>query len=833
MTTSKYSLMSIAKRFFIAAIAATAVPAVANNQPDTDKEWVCRANANGEWQCNPSTNPADIAPVTTASTAKAATSITHRPSSQWDWVYKDQLEDISLCKTGCDGAYIAPPSDWEDANKEPDTAPLRASANNSNLEGSTAFLSGAVELTQGHRRLKADNAVLDRDNNQLRVEGNIEIREPGLLIRADKARINTENNFGHFEQALFLQHDSGLRGQARFIERASASALDLQQGSMTQCSPDDETWIIYASDVHLNNKEGWGSAKHAKLKLNDIPVLYTPYMTFPIDDRRKSGLLFPTLAQSNSNGFEISIPVYLNLAADFDATFTPRFIEKRGTMLEGELRQISRHGSWVAAGAMLKDDQYKADGSIGANSSDSPPREERWVGRITHNGKLGSMTTKLDYNKVSDEKFFDDLTPDSLALIRSDHLIQTVSLGYRDNNWQAKLIAQQYQTIDDLLSSQYQFMPRLTIEKNSSGANFSPEWLFEAEFTDFKHDQSIEQGGSFVTGKRSFAEAGISYPTRWTPGFIIPTVKLRSISYDLNSFQPGADQTPSVTTPLATLDMGLVFERETQFANSNYLQTLEPRVYYFYSDYKAQDDNPTFDTRALKFSYSQLFRDTRFTGHDRLDDANQASLGITSRFINDSEGREVLNISLGQIFYFNNRRVQLNSATAADVSSNSQIASEVQYQPTDRLWLTNTLLWDSRQDYLQEGGLSMHYQASNNSLYNLGYRFNRAAAGNSQDLSQADASAVVPINERWSSFARYRYDIEENRAIDDMVGLQYEDCCWMVRMLYQRSLKNENNLVAERDYAFILEFELKGLGSLGNKARNLLKENILGYEDLD
>ena len=866
MAASKYSLTSIANRFFIAAIVATPVPAIANSQPDPDKQWVCKANAGGEWQCleqsTSSTSPATAAaraPLVTANAATAATSIANLPASQWDWVSKSQLEDVSLCKTGCDGAHIAPSPDWEDAGKDPDTAPLRASSNNSNLQGSTATLSGDVELSQGHRRLKTDRAVLDRDNNQLIVEGNIEIREPGLLIRADKGRINTEDNLGHFEQALFLQHDSGFRGHARFIERASASTFDLEQGSITQCTPEDEAWIINASDIHLDNEEGWGSAKHARININDVPVFYTPYMTFPIDDRRKTGLLFPTLAQSNKNGFEISAPIYLNLAADYDATFTPRFIEKRGTMYEGELRQINRFGSWVISGAKLKDDQYEetsgADDPIDTDlndlpgkKSDIPPREDRWVGRVTHNGRIGPITTKVDYNKVSDEDFFDDLTPDSLELKRSDHLIQSASLGYRNDNWQAELIAQEYQTIDDLLSSQYQFMPRLTIEKNSTGANFSPEWVFEAEFTDFKHDESIDDGGRFVTGERTFAEAGVSYPMRWAPGFIIPTVKVRSVSYDLASFETDADQTPSATTPLATLDMGLIFERETLFADSKYLQTLEPRLYYFYSDYEEQGDNPTFDAKALKFSYSQLFRDTRFTGHDRLDDANQVSVGITSRFINDTQGREVLSMSLGQIFYFSDRRVQLNTNTADEVASNSQIASEVQYQPTDKLWLTNTLLWDSRQDYLQEGGLGMHYQTSNNSLYNLGYRFNREAASNlgfgKRHVSQTDASIVLPINERWSTFARYRYDIEENRAIDDMVGLQYEDCCWMVRVLYQRGLKDEyveiieddeltSNIVVERDYAFIVEFELKGLGSLGNKARNLLKENILGYEDLD
>lgn len=854
MAANHYSLPTIAKHLLVAAIAASPMPVVASAELTPDQQWICKADANNQWQCE---GQSKVSHSTTLSLPNAKVVASQNSlDSTWDWVPKSQLADPSVCKTGCDGAYVAPLADWEDADKDPEGAPLRANADHSHMQGNSVALSGEVVLTQGNRSFKTDRALLDRDNNQLTFEGNVEIREPGLLIRADKANINTESNLGNFEQALFLQHNhgskgNGFRGQAATIDRASQTTLDLEQGKITQCTPDDELWMIDANSIHLDSEEGWGSAKHAKVRIKDIPVFYTPYMTFPIDDRRKTGLLFPALGTGNKNGFEFSAPLYLNIAPDFDATIAPRFIEKRGTMYEAEVRQLSSFGTWVVSGAQLKDDQYQEVDDTDApieellgRENDIPPRENRWVGRVTHSGKIGPIITQVDYNKVSDENFFSDLSPDSLELQRSDHLKQTASLGYRNNNWQAELIAEQFQTIDDLLSSQYQFMPRLTLERNSTGANFSPEWLFEAQYTDFKHDESIDDGGRFETGQRSFAEAGISYPMRWAPGFIIPTAKVRSVNYKLDAFKNDSDDTPSATVPLVTLDMGLVFERQARFGNSNYLQTLEPRLYYFYSDYEEQGSNPKFDTKALKFSYSQLFRDTRFTGHDRLDDANQASIGVTSRFINDTEGREVLSLSLGQIFYFKDRRVQLSTATPDEVVSHSEIAGEIQYQPTEKLRLTNTLLWDSRQDYLQEGGLGVHYQATSKSLYNLGYRFNREAASNlgfgKRDVSQADASVVLPIDDRWSTFARYRYDVEENRAIDDMFGLQYEDCCWMVRLLYQRSLKDEyvdneltSNIAVERDYAFILEFELKGLGSLGNKARSLLEENILGYEDLD
>ena len=511
-------------------------------------------------------------------------------------------------------------------------------------------------------------------------------------------------------------------------------------------------------------------------------------------------------------------------------------------MLEAELRQKSRFGEWAIGGAQLKDDLFTETPSPGSEE-DTPSQENRWLGNIQQAGNILGLSTRIDYSKVSDNDFFKELSTNSLELKRNRHLNQQATLGYRDDNWQVELTAQDHQTIDDLLNSQYQLMPQLSIERNNSGVNFETEWLLNAEFTSFQHDQSIDDGGSFVTGDRNFVEAGLSYPMRWAAGFIVPSAKIRSLSYDLDELSAGDDTSPSASTPLVTLDMGLIFERAGTFSGSSYTQTLEPRLFYFYSDYDDQIGNPDFDTKELDFSYSQLFRDSRFSGNDRLDDANQTSVGITSRFINNDDGREIITLSIGQIFYLEDRRVQLGSSAFEDTVSNSNIATEIQIQPSDNTWLTTSLLWNSRTDTIDEGGFGVHYQTNNSSLYNLGYRFRRDSVrtlGNTRrDLSQADASIVLPITDRWSVFGRYRYDIEEQYALDEMVGVQYDDCCWMVRLLYQQSVDDQyanelnDQIIVERDYAFVLEFQLKGLGSLGNKAESFLRESILGYEDFE
>lgn len=841
-------------------VACVVLPAITNADSKLypQQQWVCQPGNNGSWQCQekpgaPGDYPkAPAAAVSTANTSSPSNAETPDSKSlpQWDWVAKEQLADPSICNTGCQGAYVEPEPNWEGAESDPAHAPVIADADSSSMADNTVTLTGNVSISQGNRRIRSNSAKLNRQNGELLVEGDVEVRQPSLLVRAQQSAINIDTGLGQFSNAHFLQHDSGVRGSAETLQRISPTITELNKGSFTQCTPDDETWMFRASEIHLDSDKGWGTAKHARLNIKDVPVFYTPYITFPIDDRRKSGFLFPSMGSSSGGGFEFSSPYYLNLAPNYDATIAPRYITNRGTMAELELRQLSQYGLWQLSGAHLGNDDVLIDPDIGVISTDRPTtqfpdavlgQEDRWIAAVKQKGALGPIRTAIDYTEVSDIDYFDDFSNTGLEVKRTTHLSQKGELSYRSRGWASSLTVQDYQTLDEQLNQQYQLMPQLTVTRGNRGAYFSPEWLLSAEFTDFKHKQSIDEGGAFETGQRTFAEAGLSYPMRWAAGFVVPTTKIRTINYDLEEFKANSDSSPAVTAPMATLDMGLIFDRSTQFGNNRYTQTLEPRLFYFYSDYEDQTGNPDFDTSELTFGYSQLYRDTRFSGHDRLDDANQLSIGATTRFIDEDSGREVITASLGQIFYFDDRKVQL--AGQPEELSNSYIASEVQYQPRDRLWISNTLLWDSRKDALREGGISLSYQQNTNTLYNLGYRFRRDGAssltGSRRNLEQADASLVYPLNPSWSLYSRYQYDVDENRALEQTAGLQYEDCCWMVRFLYQEGFDNEyvdelnGAIVVEQDYLFVLEFQLKGLGNIGNKAITILERSILGYEDLE
>jgi LPS-assembly protein len=829
--TTFYSLLASA------VLLAAALPVKA----DSSGPWLCTPDSKNQWHCSRQ--------ATTNSVASAGQRlINSNDSARWDWVRRADLADPSRCKTGCEGAYTEPLADWPNAGDKPQYSPILAESGSYTTVDNVASFSGGVTISRGHQRIIADRASLDRNSNQTSVAGHIEIREPGLLIRASSAQFDNSDGTGQFEGSEFVLHRSALRGAAESLQRPSADTLIIEQGMITQCSPDNETWRFEASTIALDQDSGVGTARGATLIIKDVPVLYTPYISFPIDERRTTGFLWPTFGSSGDSGVDITTPYYINIAANTDATLAPRLIGDRGLMLEAELRHLNRFGHWLLGGAKISDNLYEqfsddAEGLSPRALRDLPPQKNRWLAHIKQNGSIGAIETRIDYSKVSDDEYFRDLSVNSLEVKRTSHLNQMLALDYKQRDWQANLVVQQRQTLDEDLNNQYQLMPQLSLERNSHSEAFALEWLAQTQISNFQHDDAIDKGGEFVTGQRIYAESGLRYPLRWAGGFIVPTAKIRHLNYNLDANVAGADTSINTTIAAATLDMGLFFERPSSFGDGNFLQTLEPRLYYSYSGYKDQSEQPDFDSKELTFSYSHLFRDSRFSGHDRLDDANQLSLGVTSRFIDTDTGREVLSASIGQIFFFEDRRVALNVTKDWATRDSSYMATALQYQPHERVWLNNHLLWDSEQNTLQEAGASFHYRSTTNSLYNLNYRYRRDGDRNlltgQQNLEQLEASVLYAVNEHWSVYSRVKYDITEEQGIDSMLGLQYESCCWKLSLLYQEGFEDEfvnepaGTLLVENDYAFIIEFQLKGLGGISGKTNNILKESILGYEDLD
>lgn len=815
--------------------------------PPVDQEWQCSPGATGTWNCAAVARPAgpfaNVPRPFRAATraappgAPAADALTET----MDWVPRAQLSatDQAALPAACGGRYVEPPLDLP-TGETAVFGTVYASSNESELQRDpdVARFSGDVTVSQGDRRLRADSATYLREESRVEIAGQVQYREPGLLLRGDKASFSTEKGTAELEKGRFVMHAQQLRGDADSIRRNENGTIDLDGASYTQCEPGADDWKIEAEHIHLDRETGQGTAKNARLEVRGVPVLYTPYIRFPVDDRRMSGFLWPSFANASQNGLDVALPYYLNIAPNYDATITPRYMDQRGPMASLELRTLNRFGHFAATGSYLPDDNVEHD--------------ERWLTGLQHQGNpYAHVSTFIDYTKVSDEDYLRNLGASGLDVKRSTHLLQNGGVDWQiDRNWHAQALVEQYQLLDLSLVTPYKIMPRLELARDAGGEPFRIDYALRSQYTAFQHENSNR-----LTGQRLYVEPQLSYPMEWAAGYIKPTAGFQSISYNLEdgycqtaqpggNCRPGSDS-PSVAAASFSLDGGYFLERESALFGGSFLQTLEPRAYYLYVGSDGHRDIPNFDTSELTFSFEQLFRNTRFSGHDRIADANQGSLSVTSRLIDDASGREVLTASIGQIYYFDERRVTLgNLPRMQESESSSEIAAELQARPSREIWVSGTTLWDTGRDRIDEGGVQMHWSPAEDTLFNLGYRYRRdhtevAIDGNGdpildfagnpliieRPIDQVDFSTTLPLGQHWKLFARYQYDLTNDASLEELAGIEYSSCCWSVRMVYQEGVDWDNG----RDYGFYLQFMLRGLGGIGKDIDRMLEKSIFGY----
>lgn len=799
-------------------------------------QWLCESSEDGQssqCQSGPNTRQSTSAEnksrkkpgnLAGRQTSKVGARKTPPKSALLDWVRNKQLtpEQQSLASGYCKGVYIDPLANV-DKSIDPKDTDIETLAGNSELQGEQISLSGGVEIKQSYRHLKSNTAQVNKTTRIVVLEGNVELREPGVLLLSDRAEINTDSGQAQLDNSRFVLHEQHLSGGAPSINRNEDGLVTLENGHFTYCPPADNTWELDANKIELDRDSGVGTARQARLKIKDIPVFYAPVISFPIDDRRKSGFLWPEVGSASDGGFDIAAPYYFNLAENYDATLVPRHIGDRGAMTEAEARYLGKQaGYWAVGGSFLSDDDLYPDED-----------GDRWLSRIEQHGLIRNRwRTNIDYTRVSDKDYFGDLGTTSLEVRRQTHLRQIGEVDYLGEDWLMQLRLQQFQTIAKDLNDEYKKLPQLSINRRRIQTPFELGYILGAEYTHFDHDTKI-------TGQRMFSQAGVSFPMRWAAGFITPTVKYKQLSYKLDDpFGLALDENPDEGAAVFSLDSGLYFERETSWNGWNYQQTLEPRVFYLYSGGKDQNDLPAFDTSELTFSYNQLFRESRFSGHDRIDDANQLAVGLTTRFIDSKSGRETLSASLGQIFYFEDREVRPNPLTGIIEDSSSAIAAELAYRPGDKLSLSTSVLWDTQDDKVEDGSLQISYATDNSAIYNLIYNFDRGnpLGANKLDIEQLDISTYFPLTQHWRVFLRARYGLGSKEIIEDALGFEYQDCCWSIRIMHARSIDPLDNQFAfaidtERDHATYIEFQLKGLGGIGNRMGNILKEMIWGYKE--
>ncbi|MBM1183819.1 LPS-assembly protein [Pseudomonas lundensis] len=878
-----------------------------------EEQYDCSVSASGGWDCAPKATTAQLPPrpVHNANSVGAngepVEEVAQTPLvteakgrglkarsadySHLDWVPRDKLTPAQLAETGpyCAGAYVEPirPGMNDPTSKSDAPTFIGAKASRYQQEEQIATLAGDVVMRQGSMQIEADEASLYQAENRGELNGKVRLRDNGALIVGDHADVQLDTGAAKVDNAEYILHKSRIRGSALYAKRGENAIIRLKDGTYTTCEPNSNAWQLKGNNITLNPATGFGTATNVTLRVKDIPVFYTPYIYFPIDDRRQSGFLPPSFSSSTDTGFMLVTPYYFNLAPNYDATLYPRYMTKRGLLMEGEFRYLteSSEGQFGAAYLNDKDDKRK---------DQTDYKDTRYMLNWQHKGGLDSrVLTEVDYTKISDPYYFQDLESEQIGVESQDYVNQQGSVTYRGDTFNAKLNAQAYQMATVTQITPYNKLPQITfngaLPYHPGGVDFSYNTELVRFDRDLENGDFINEDGTrsprldrYVTGlarangTRLNVAPSMSLPMTASYGYITPKLKYMYTQYDLDLDGIGKTQMTTAgqkfnssqnrSVPIASIDSGLYFDRNTQWFGTNYRQTLEPRAFYLYVPERDQTDIPVFDTGESTFSYGSLWRDNRFSGSDRVGDENKLSLGLTSRWIEEN-GFERQRISVGQAYYFKDRKVQMPDIPENrddSTSSVSPYALEYAYR-FNRDWrATADYNWDPETRSPRSGSAMMHYQPEDNpnKVVNIGYRYRndqvrynqytgkweigggdfgvKGQPGYIKDyykIQQHDFSVIWPIVPQWNVISRWQYDYNRNRTLEAFGGFEYDNCCWKLRLINRYWVDNDEYTQEaptneKGDHGLFLQIVLKGLGGVvGTKVESFLDKGIQGYRE--
>lgn len=702
------------------------------------------------------------------------------------------------------------PSKWA-LCRQPYPAPLFPHETHGNLEltadqsevaqRNIYEMRGNVTALRNHQRLQADWLSYNHSTDQAEATGHIHYEQENLLLDGKAAHMQLQQDTGTVSTARFRLPQEHGRGESRKIELEGKNRTVLHQASYTTCDPGNRDWLLRASRVVLNHKTQVGTARHAVLSFKQVPFLYLPYISFPLNDARKSGFLTPSFGSSNRSGNEFVAPYYFNLGPNYDATITPDYLSLRGLLMAGEFRYLSHYNRGQLSLEYISKDKEFDDKDRGALN-------------FRHEGHpLARVRTEVDYNIVSDKEYLNDFGK-NLSITSVSHLPQQASANYQGNNWTSSIQVQGFQTVDASIPDSarpYQLLPAI---KFASIAQDKPNRInldIAGELINFTRNNR-------VSGKRFDLQPVISLPLSNQAAYLTPALKLEQTSYSLSNQASGQDNRPSRTAPIFSIDSGLFIERDFQWGKQAYVHTLEPRLFYLYAPVRDQAGIPLFDTGTPDFNYDQLFRDNRFSNNDRVGDANQVTLALTTRLL-ENGGAERFNAKIGQIFYFDDR--QITFAGPPETRTNSAIVAESSAQITHSLSSTADLRWDTEKDQVDKGNLQFRYHPGYRRMFNVSYRFRSAS------LQQTDVSLLWPLLRHWHVIGRWNRSLLDGKNLETLGGFEYQSCCWSFTFLSRHYLKTDDKYTT----SFFFQIELKGLTRIGKDIDAVLEHGILGYEN--
>ena len=656
--------------------------------------------------------------------------------------------------------------------------------------------------------------ILEADDSETfsRRLGNLQSQQVGDGSSFDS---ETQNNYSssNADTSSDQKFDaSSVRADAKSIFFEGPNKKRLKNARFTTCEAGVDDWYIKAKEIELNDFSDSGTAKNAYVEFKGVPILYTPWIGFSYNNQRKSGILAPTIGSTSRSGFEVSVPFYWNISPNMDATIGTRALSKRGVQFQGEFRYLEEDFSGVDNVEYLP--------------SDSLFGGDRYYANLKHQHQLGrGWSAGYSLEKVSDNEYFSELSTRIVTTSRIN-LPQQFNLDYADDVWRFKAIAQKFQTLDDA-SYPYERLPQMTLTGDKYFGNLNTNLytqLVQFDRNSRAPEISPITNQQVATGSRFTAYPSISYPMNLTYGYITPKVGIHHTSYSLDNTANNLDSQQR-TLPITSIDSGLFFDRDFNVADRKYLQTLEPRLFYVYIPKKDQSNIPVFDTNQVDLNFSSLFSENQYTGNDRINDANQVSLALTTRLIDSETGIQRLSASIGQRYYLSDQEVAMPNAALRDSNSSDVLAGFSANLRND--WNIDAL-WQYNTDASQavRTTLTSRYNPEPGKTLNLSYSYRRNVLNQlNSGIDQFNISGQWPLGKGWYGIGRVNYSLQENQLIETLAGVEYNAGCWQTRTVIQRV----TTATADANYALFFQLELGGLASIGANPLSVIKRNIPGY----
>lgn len=666
---------------------------------------------------------------------------------------------------------------------------------------------GNVRLRSRGKALAADWLYYDQSADEVEAAGNVRIEQRGDVVDGTRIKLNLETDRGFMQQPKFRIAEHNSRGDAREFYFEGANRYRGNQVNYTTCGPGQDDWFIRARDLDINKDTEIGTARDASVVFLGTPMLYTPWIDFSLSQARKTGLLSPTIATSGKSGSEFSIPYYWNIAPNRDATITPHVLSKRGLLLGGEFRYLERGYQGVARVEMLPNDQVFNG-------------ENRHAAFVTHTQTWGPWYFALNAQKVSDDSYFRDLstrieTTSKILLPREAVLARGGALG-SNGSWGFTGMVQSWQTLQDPLAPitpPYNRLPQLTLTSNSYDV-LGTDVSFLGNYVDFHHP-------TLVSGRRLVAYPSVSLPLQTAFAYVTPKIGLHHTRYYLDASTTTLSDA-NRTVPIASTEAGLIFERNMALGGRRYLQTLEPKVHYVYIPTRHQNTLPNFESGVSDVNFATIFAENQFSGNDRINDANQITMGVSSRLLDPQTGIEQVRVGLAQRYYFKSQEVTL-PGTAPRTSTSSDILAALSGRVAPHLIAEAGFQYNSEFSETRKFALGARYQPDLGKVLNAGYRFTRGV------LENIDLSTQWPIARGWIAVARMNYSLRDSRIAEGLAGVEYNGGCWVLRVVSYAVAVG----TGDASRSIYVQLELNGVAKVGSNPLEVLKQNIAGYTKIN